>query len=67
VLPVGSIVSNAASTVGFIAASIAVGGFLLQAPPTLKRRNDQDVRAAAVGGGLIGLFVATAILIIGNW
>jgi hypothetical protein len=67
VLPVGTFVSDAASTVGFLAASIAVGGFLLQVLPTLNRRNEQDVRAAAVTGGLAGFFIAVAILILGGW
>jgi hypothetical protein len=67
VLPVGSIVNDAASSVGFMAASIAVGGFLLQAVPTLNRRKDEDVRAAAVAGGLVGFFIAVAIMVFGSW
>ncbi|HWC49937.1 MAG TPA: hypothetical protein VG448_13740 [Solirubrobacterales bacterium] len=66
-LPVGSFVSNVAGSVGFMAASIAVGGFLLQAVPTLNRRKDQDVRAAAVIGGLAGFIIAVAIIIFGSW
>jgi hypothetical protein len=66
-LPVGSIVNDAASSVGFMAASIAVGGFLLQAVPTLNRRKDEDVRAAAVTGGLAGFFIAATIIAIGSW
>jgi len=50
-----------------MAASIAVGGFLLQAVPTLNRRKDQDVRAAAVTGGLAGFIIAAAIIIFGSW
>jgi hypothetical protein len=65
VLPAGAIVADAANGVGLMAASIAVGGFLLQALPTLNRRKDQDVRAAAVTGGLGGLFIAVAIIVIG--
>jgi hypothetical protein len=60
-------VSDAAAGVGLMAASIAVGGFLLQAAPTLNRRKDQDVRAAAVTGGLAGFFVAVAIIVFGSW
>jgi hypothetical protein len=67
VFPVGSIVSDAASSVGFVAASIAVGGFLLQAVPTLNRRKDEDVRVAAVTGGLAGFFIAAAIIAVGSW
>jgi hypothetical protein len=50
-----------------MAASIAVGGFLLQAVPTLNRRKDQDVRTAAVTGGLAGFIIAVAIIIFGSW
>ncbi|MGN6557486.1 MAG: hypothetical protein ACTHLH_05695 [Solirubrobacterales bacterium] len=66
-LPVGSFVNDVAGSVGFMAASIAVGGFLLQALPTLNRRGDEDVRAAAVTGGLVGFFIAVAIIVIGSW
>jgi hypothetical protein len=44
-----------------------VGGFLLQAVPTLNRRKDQDVRAAAVTGGLAGFLIAMAIVVFGSW
>jgi uncharacterized membrane protein YedE/YeeE len=67
VLPVGSLVGDVASSVGFMAASIAVGGFLLQALPALNGRKDQDVRAAAVIGGLAGFFIAAAIIVFGSW
>jgi hypothetical protein len=67
VLPAGSFVNEVAGSVGFIAASIAVGGFLFQALPTLNRRKDQDIRAAAVSGGLAGFFIAMAIIAIGSW
>jgi hypothetical protein len=52
VLPVGSIISDFASGAGLIAACIAVGGFLMQAPPALAKADDKAVRAAAVVGGL---------------
>jgi hypothetical protein len=67
VLPFGTFLSATASSVGFMAASIAVGGFLLQAVPTLNRRKDQDVRTAAVTGGLAGFIIAVAIIIFGSW
>jgi hypothetical protein len=52
---------------GFLAASIAVGGFLLQALPTLNRRSDQEVRAAAVTGGLVGFFFAGLVMVVVSW
>jgi hypothetical protein len=64
VLPIGSIISDAASGVGFIAATIAVCGFLGQVGPALKRQEDEEVRAATVVGGLVGLFAAAAAVII---
>jgi hypothetical protein len=50
-----------------MAASIAVGGFLLQALPTLNRRKDEDVRAAAVAGGMAGFSIAVAVIAFGSW
>ncbi len=64
-LPVGSIVSDATSGAGFMAASIAVFGFLWQAPAALARKDDQAVRVATVLGGLVGLGFAMAVLLAG--
>jgi hypothetical protein len=65
VLPVGSIVDDAASTAGFMAAAIVVCGFLGQAPPALRRKDDQTVRARTVVGGLFGFAVSIGTLAIG--
>jgi hypothetical protein len=62
VLPVGSLISDAAAGSGFIAASIAICGFLGQIKPALARKGDQEVRAATGTGGLIGLAFALAII-----
>jgi hypothetical protein len=68
VLPLGSIlVSDAASAAGFMAASIAIFGFLLQAPAALARKEDQAVREATVAGGLFGFVIATVIILFGKW
>jgi len=64
VLPVGSFTSDATGVVGFMAAAIAVFGFLWQAPPALAQKGDRAVRAATVVGGLIGFGVATATAIV---
>lgn len=66
-LPVGSLTNDVASGVGFIAASIAVCGFLLQALPTLTRKPEEEVRMAMVVGGLIGFFIAVLIITVGSW
>ncbi|HET7509480.1 MAG TPA: hypothetical protein VFJ65_04445 [Solirubrobacterales bacterium] len=62
-VPVGSIVSDAASGVGFIAATIAVCGFLAQAPPALMQKDDQTVRTLTVIGGLIGIVIAVGVIL----
>jgi hypothetical protein len=65
VLPVGSIASDAAFGAGFMAATIAVCGFLGQAPAALMRKDDRTVRALSVIGGLVG-FVGAAAIIFGD-
>jgi hypothetical protein len=62
VLPVGSIANDAAFAAGFMAATIAVCGFLGQAPAALMQKDDQTVRALTVVGGLVGLAIAAAII-----
>jgi hypothetical protein len=62
VLPVGSFTRDATGVVGFMAAAIAVFGFLWQAPFALTRKEDRAVRAATVIGGLVGFGAATAMV-----
>ena len=57
-LRVGTFLSDAVATSGFLAATIAIGGFLGQAWPALRRKEDPAVRAATVVGGLIGMSAA---------
>jgi hypothetical protein len=66
VLPVGSFIGDATTLAGFLAAMIAVCGFLGQVGPALTRKDDQAVRAATVVGGLFGLAVAVAIAVAGT-
>ena len=66
-LPVGSLSSNAASAFGLTAASIAVFGFLIQAPAALARKDELTLRATTVVGGLVGLLVALGIIILDLW
>jgi hypothetical protein len=65
VLPVGTFTSDATGVVGFMAAAIAVFGFLWQAPPALAQKEDRAVRAATIIGGLVGFGFATATAIVG--
>jgi hypothetical protein len=60
---VGTFTSDAAATSGFFAATIAVGGFLGQVWPALQRKDDPEVRAATVLGGLIGLWAAALVAV----
>ena len=65
---VGSIpVDDAAACAGFMAAAIAVCGFLLQAPAALRHKADAEVRASMVAGGLFGFLIALAVVILGEW
>lgn len=64
-LPDGSIISDAGSGFGLVAATIAVCGFLGQVGPALTWKDDQSVRAATVVGGLFGLAVGVAIVFVG--
>jgi hypothetical protein len=64
VLPAGSFTSDATGVVGFMAAAIAVFGFLWQAPSALAKKEDRVVRAATVIGGLVGFSAAAATAIV---
>ncbi len=57
-LPLGSIINDAATLTGFMAGAIAVGGFLGHARPVLQRKGEMDIKIGTVVGGLIGLVVA---------
>jgi hypothetical protein len=61
VLLLASFFDLTATAMGFMAASIAVGGFLAHAEPVLSERGDQAIRSATVRGGLWGFFFAVAI------
>jgi len=55
------LIDDFAAGAGFIAATIAVCGFIGQAVPALRRRDDETVRAATVLGGLVGLLFGSVI------
>lgn len=67
-LPAGSLLfSDAVAGSGFIAASIAIGGFIGQVGPALAREEDGSIRFAMTIGGLFGLAVALGTIIIQGW
>lgn len=57
-LPLGSIIEDGATATGFMAAAIAVGGFLGHAGPVLWRQGEPAIRIGTVYGGLCGFVVA---------
>jgi len=58
------LINDFASGAGFVAACIAVCGFLVQAPPALVKADERSVRAATVVGGIVGLFIATGLTVL---
>jgi hypothetical protein len=54
--------SQSATIVGLLAGSIAVGGFLGHARPSLASEPDTELRRATTTGGLIGLGVALLLM-----
>jgi hypothetical protein len=63
VLPAGSLFDDAIAVSGFIAASIAIGGFIGQVGPSLAREEDGAIRSATTIGGLCGLGVALGTIV----
>ncbi|HET7417772.1 MAG TPA: hypothetical protein VFJ61_09135 [Solirubrobacterales bacterium] len=62
--PVGSLINDLASGAGFVAACIAVCGFVMQVPPALVKADEKAVRAATVVGGIGGLLLAAAVIVL---
>jgi hypothetical protein len=62
VLPVGSLINDFASGAGFVAACIAICGFLMQVPPALVKADEKSVRAATVVGGVGGFLLAVGLI-----
>ena len=60
-LAIGSIVGDAAFGTGFMAAAIAVCGFMAHAHPVLTGKGEEAVRVATVVGGLVGLGVSALV------
>jgi uncharacterized membrane protein len=62
VLAVGSLITIAATGTGFVAASIAVFGFLLHVTPSLSGALEATIRRATVTGGLLGFVLAVVVI-----
>jgi hypothetical protein len=60
---VGSIATQFSSTAGFIAAAIAIGGFLAHARPAIAGKRDTELRRATAIGGLVGLALALLVTV----
>jgi hypothetical protein len=61
---VGSIIGQFSGIAGFIAACIAIGGFLGHTRPALRRQDDLEVRRATVIGGLWGLAASIFLAVV---
>ena len=62
-LPVGLVIGDFAAGAGFIAASIAICGFIGQVKPTLAREEDREIRVGAVIGGIVGFVFAVGTIL----
>lgn len=64
---VGSLASSAATGTGFVAASIAVFGFLLHVVPALSGASEATVRRATIAGGILGFGWAMGVMLLSAW
>lgn len=66
ILPIGGVIlERAAITSGFLAAMIAVGGFLVRAQAILRATPEStDARRPTVVGGLLGLMFGIAVIVL---
>jgi hypothetical protein len=61
---VGSLVSIGATSTGFVAASIAVMGFLWHVAPALSGASEVTVRRATAAGGLMGFGLSVFVILL---
>ena len=61
---IASIAGDFGAAVGALAGMIAVTGFVAHAGPVLREGSEHEVRQAMVRGGLAGLGVATAVIVL---
>jgi hypothetical protein len=65
VIPTGGVVlDQSALATGFLAAAIAVGGFIGRSQQILARRSEDRIQRATVIGGLYGLFGGLLLVIV---
>jgi hypothetical protein len=62
-LAFASLLNDAATGAGFMAAAIAVSGFLTHAWPAMAGRDDVALRRATVIGGLVGFGIALGVIL----
>ena len=63
-LVAATLLDRSATVAGFMAAAIAVGGFLAHAGPALARRSAERLQRAVVIGGLWGAAGAICIVVL---
>lgn len=59
-----TLMSDAATAVGLMAAMIAVCGFLMHAKPALSDRDEEELRRRTVVGGIVGCCGALFLILI---
>jgi hypothetical protein len=65
ILPLaGVILDRSALAAGFLAAMIAVGGFLARAQALLGTKSQADIQRSTVAGGLAGLWFGVLIIVL---
>jgi hypothetical protein len=60
----GAIVSQVAACTGILVGAIALGGFLAHVGPALEGAREDDLRKATARGGLEGLKVGSAVIVL---
>lgn len=61
---VGSLISIGATSTGFVAASIAVMGFLWHVVPALSGASEVTIRRTTAAGGLIGFGLSVSVILL---
>jgi hypothetical protein len=63
-MAVASLINDSASGAGFLAAAIAVGGFIAHIGPALSGKREERIRQATVIGGIVGLIAAGFVIVL---
>lgn len=59
-----TLMSDSATGVGLTAGAIAVGGFVAHIQPALSNSDERRLREATVKGGIGGIWVAVAVIVL---